>query len=217
MLAAGGIAAALGTLAGVLGAELAAGDAFAAALSHDTQAPIIFDAQSAEVDLKTNTSVFKKVRIAQGNLVVTADSGQATRHTSALNFDDNVWEFHGNVKITMDDGQLNSDDAQITFANKLLTAAVANGKPATFEQHLAKTGKLAEGKADSIDYDVRRGTVRLSKNAWLSDGQNEMRGEMLKYNVSARTVIADAAEQGAQRVHIIITPPPKSGPASPTP
>jgi lipopolysaccharide export system protein LptA len=42
----------------------------------------------------------------------------------------------------------------------------------------------------------------------LSDGQNEIRGESLKYNVRAQSVAAEAAEQGSQRVHIIITPPP---------
>jgi lipopolysaccharide transport protein LptA len=85
---------------------------------------------------------------------------------------------------------------------------VANGKPAQFEQRIAKTGKLAQGHADTIDYDAARGIVRLVKNAWISDGQNEIRGESLKYNVLAQSIIADAAEQNSQRVHIIITPPP---------
>jgi lipopolysaccharide export system protein LptA len=121
------------------------------------------------------------------------------------------------VRITMDQGQLTSDDAQITFINKVLTKAVATGKPAAFEQKVAKTGKVAQGKADSIEYDVSNGVVRLSKNAFLSDGQNEIRGEMLKYNVAAQSVVAEAAEQGSQRVHIIITPPPKAPSPTKTP
>ena len=48
--------------------------------------------------------------------------------------------------------------------------------------------------------------MRLTKNAWLSDGENEVRGESLKYNVLAQSIIADAADQNSQRVHIIITP-----------
>jgi lipopolysaccharide transport protein LptA len=64
------------------------------------------------------------------------------------------------------------------------------------------------GHADTIDYDADKGIVRLTKNAWLSDGQDEVRGESLKYNVVAQTIVADAAEQGSQRVHIIIAPPP---------
>ena len=178
-----------------------------AAAARDPQLPILLDAQSTEVDLRTNTAVFNKVRISQGNMAITADQGHASQ-TTALDFDNNLWVFRGNVKITMDQGLLTSDEAQITFVNKVLTRAVANGKPAEFEQIVAKTGKLAKGRADLIDYDVSNGVVRLSKDAYLSDGQNEIRGESLKYNVRAQSVAAEAADQGSQRVHIIITPPP---------
>src|ERR1700677_1491533 len=173
-----------------------------------TAGPITLDAQSSELDLKTNNVYFRKVRIAQGANSVTADQGQATREALGGNFDNSLWTFRGNVKITMDQGQLTSDDAQVSFIKKLLAKAVANGKPAQFQQRIEKTGKVALGHADTIDYDASKGVVRLTKNAWLSDGQNEVRGEMLKYNVVAQTIVADAAEQGSQRVHIIITPPP---------
>jgi lipopolysaccharide export system protein LptA len=169
-------------------------------------APIVLDAQSSELDLKNNNVFFRKVRIAQGNMSVTADQGQASRE--ALGFDNSVWIFRGNVKINMDQGQLSADDAQVSFIKKLLAKAVANGKPAQFQQRIEKTGKTALGHADSIDYDASKGIVRLTKDAWLSDGQNEVRGESLKYNVVAQTIVADAAEQNSQRVHIIITPPP---------
>lgn len=172
------------------------------------QETIALDAQSSELDLRNNNVVFRKVRIAQGTMSVSADQGQATRQASGLNFDNSLWVFRGNVKITMDQGQLTADDAEINFAKKLLAKAVANGKPAQFEQRIAKTGKTAQGRADTIDYDATKGIVRLTKNAWLSDGQNEIRGESLKYNVLAQSILAEAAEQGSQRVHIIITPPP---------
>jgi lipopolysaccharide export system protein LptA len=169
---------------------------------------IALDAQSSELDLKSNNVFFRKVRIAQGAMSVSADQGQATREALGANFDNSLWVFRGNVKITMDQGQLTADDAQINFGKKLLSKAVANGKPAQFEQRIEKTGKIAKGHADTIDYDATKGVVRLITNAWLSDGQNEVRGESLKYNVLAQSIVADAAEQGSQRVHIIITPPP---------
>jgi lipopolysaccharide transport protein LptA len=168
------------------------------------QQTITLDAQSSELDAKNNNLLFRKVRIAQGTMAVTADQAQAT----GLDFDNSHWVFRGNVKITMDQGQLSSDEAEITFAKKLLAKALVNGKPAVFEQHIAKTGKVAKGHADTIDYDVAKGLVHFSKNAWLSDGDREILGESLKYNVLAQTIIAEASEQGSQRVHIIITPPP---------
>ncbi len=146
-----------------------------------TAGPINLDAQSSELDLKTNNVFFRKVRIAQGANSVTADQGQATREAlSGQGFDNSLWVFRGNVKITMEGGQLTADEAQINFAKKLLSKAVAHGKPAEFEQRIEKTGKIAHGHADNIDYDAAKGLVRLTKNAWLSDGQNEVRGESLE-------------------------------------
>jgi lipopolysaccharide export system protein LptA len=186
-----------------------------AATPRDPQQPILLDAQSTEVDLRTNSAVFNKVRISQGNMTITADQGHATQTNTALNFDNNLWVFRGNVKITMDQGVLSSDEAQITFVNKALTRAVATGKPATFEDFIPKTGRTAKGKAGTVDYDASSGVVHFSQDAYLSDGQNEIRGESLRYNVGAQSISADAAEQGAKRVHIIITPPPpKSQPAA---
>jgi lipopolysaccharide transport protein LptA len=177
--------------------------AFPALAAHVEQQAIKIEAQSSEMDFKNNNLIYRKVRISQGNTSVAADQAQG----SGLNFDNSHWVFRGNVKIAMDQGQLSSDEADITFANKLLSKAVVNGKPAAFEQRMAKTGKLAQGHADSIDYDVIKGVVHFSKNAWLSDGQNEIRGESLKYNILAQSVAAEASEQGSQRVHIVITPP----------
>jgi lipopolysaccharide transport protein LptA len=171
--------------------------------AHVEQQSISLDAQSSELDYKNNNLLFRKVRIAQGNMAVSADLAQAT----GLDFENSRWVFRGNVKITMDKGLLTSDEAEITFSKKLLAKALVNGKPAAFEQRIAKTGKLAQGRANTIDYDVAKGVVHLSKSAWLSDGQNEIRGESLRYNVLAQNIVAEASEQGSQRVHIIITPP----------
>ena len=194
----------IAALLAVAGLALPAAHALAA--SPAAGGPIALDAQSSELDLKTNNVYFRKVRIAQGPNSVTADQGQATREALGGNFDNSLWVFRGNVRITMEGGQLTADEAQIDFVKKLLSKAVAHGKPAEFEQRLEKTGKIAHGHADDIDYDATKGVVRLTKNAWLSDGQNEVRGESLKYNVLAQSIIADAADQNSQRVHIIITP-----------
>src|SRR3984957_15241942 len=65
--------------------------------------PINLDAQSSELDLRTNNVYFRKVRIAQGANSVTADQGQATREAlSDKGFDSSLWVFRGNVKITME-------------------------------------------------------------------------------------------------------------------
>jgi lipopolysaccharide transport protein LptA len=168
---------------------------------------ISLDAASSELDLRTNNVYFRKVRISQGPMSVTADQAQTTQE-GVGNFENGLMTFHSNVKITTEDGQLLADEAQIHFVKRLLARAVAHGKPAEFQERVEKTGKVVHGHADDIDYDAAKGVIVLSKNAWLSDGQNEVRHDSLKYDMQAQRIIADPGEQGSQRVHIIITPPP---------
>jgi lipopolysaccharide export system protein LptA len=174
------------------------------------QGPIDVSAQFEEIDGKNKTVFLRKVRIAQGNMTLTADQGQANGTRAENAFDDNVWVFRGAVKVTMDQGVLNSDEARVTFSNKVLSSAVVTGKPATFQQKIAKTDKIAHGHADTIDYDVTKGIIRLTKDAFLDNGQYEVHGESLKYDIAKQVSSAEGGEQGSQRVHIIITPPPKA-------
>ena len=174
--------------------------------------PIDFTAQSSEIDYKNSFTSFKKVLITQGNLSISADQGQVKG--TGVNFQESHWVFRGTVKITVPQGMLNSDEAQVFFNNNQLAKATANGKPATFQQKISKADKIVNGHSDSIDYDASLGLVHLTTDAYLSDGQNEIRGQSLKYNVIAQSLIADAPEQQGQRVHIIITPPPPKTPAS---
>src|ERR1700722_10072771 len=190
----------------------------AAAVARDRQADILLDSQSVSIDLKTNSAVFTKIRISQGGMSITADQGQANEQRSTdLYFENNVWNFRGNVKITVEQGQLFSDDAQITFVNNVLSKAVVNGKPASFEQTVTKTGKPAKGHAETIDYDAAKHLVRFLKNAYVTNGDHEILGQSVKYDILAQKVIADEAEQNSQRIHIVITPPPKTAPPKTNP
>jgi lipopolysaccharide export system protein LptA len=194
-----------------------------AAPPKSSQEPIDVTAQFEEVDGKNKTVFLRKVRIAQANMTLTADQGQVNGTGVENAFDNSIWVFKGSVRVTMDQGVLNSDEARVTFANKLLSYAVATGKPATFQQRIPKTDKDAKGHADIIEYDVTKGIVRFTHDAYLDNGQYEVHGESLKYDVAKQVSSAEASEQGSQRVHIVITPPPKSPapaktpPANPTP
>ena len=156
---------------------------------------------------------------------ITADQGQASQQRSAdMYFENNVWNFRGNVKITVEQGQLFSDDAQITFVNNELSKAVVNGKPASFEQTMTKNGKPAKGHANTIDYDATKHLVQFLKDAYLTNSQShEMTGQALKYDIVGQKVFAEEAEQNSQRVRIVITPPPpktappKTPPPNPKP
>src|SRR5271170_6204603 len=147
--------------------------------------PIKLDAASSEVDYKTNTVVFKDVIISQGTMRVQADHARAT----GLNFANSKWTFEGNVRINAEEhGNLRSDSAVVEFKDNHILRATVIGKPAEFEQKRAASERMARGHADKIVYEVGEGTVRLADDAWLSDGQSEISGPLLVYDIRAQSV-----------------------------
>jgi lipopolysaccharide transport protein LptA len=163
--------------------------------------PINLDAASSEVDYKTNTVVFKDVVISQCAMRVAAEHARAT----GLNFANSRWTFDGNVKIDAEErGSIRSDAAVVEFKDNHIARATVTGKPAEFQQQ--HEGVLARGHADEIVYDVNEQTVRLSKDAWLSDGQGEMKGPLLVYNIRAQTIKAEQVPGDSGRIHITIDP-----------
>ncbi|HEY1873108.1 MAG TPA: lipopolysaccharide transport periplasmic protein LptA [Steroidobacteraceae bacterium] len=174
------------------------------------QLPVTVDAASSEVDYRTNTVVFSQVVISQGAMRVQADHA----HASGLNFANSRWTFEGHVRIDAEPrGSLRADQAVVEFRDNRILRATANGKPAQFEQPRADSQQMARGHANEIVYDVNEGTVRLSEDAWLSDGTNEISGPLLVYNIRAQRVQAATQSGTDQRVHIVIQP--QSAPAAP--
>ena len=163
------------------GALLAlASETLAAAPPDLSGLPVSVDAASSEVDYKTNTVVFKNVVISQGAMRVQAERARAT----GLNFANSRWNFEGNVRIDAEErGNLRSDQAVVEFRDNHIARATITGKPAEFEQKRANSAQIARGHADEILYNVSDGTVRLTDDAWLSDGQNEISGPLLVYNI----------------------------------
>lgn len=169
--------------------------------------PVSLDAASSEIDARTNALVFRNVVISQGDMRVQAEHAHAT----GLNFANSRWNFEGNVRIDAEQrGSLHSDQAVVEFKDNHIARATITGKPAEFEQRRANSEAIARGHADEILYDVNDGTVRLTDEAWLSDGQNEISGPLLVYNIREQRVQAAAAPGAAagsdQRVHISIAP-----------
>jgi len=177
-----------------------------------SQQPIDLQAASSDFDYKNNTLLFRRVQITQGQMQVMAQEASAT----GLNFENSEWRFQGQVQILVPDGKLESSTAQVTFRNNEIVRAVIKGAPASFEQKLKETDQLARGKAETIEYDVQASTVRLTGQAWLSDGQNEIRGNTLIYDVGKQRVVANPNETDPGGVHITINPKnPPQAPAAP--
>jgi lipopolysaccharide export system protein LptA len=174
----------------------------AAAAPLDSRAPINLEAASSDFDYRNNTLLFRRVKITQGPLTVEAQEANAT----GLEFVNSQWTLRGQVRITLPDGKLTADTATVSFKDNQIVRAQVRGAPAEFEQRLERTGQLARGRAESIEYDVRKDTVQLAGDAWLSDGQNEIRGRTLIYDIGRQRVAANPGETEPGGVRITINP-----------
>jgi lipopolysaccharide transport protein LptA len=164
--------------------------------------PIQVEARSSDFDYQNGVLKFDAVTITQGQIRITAESAVA----SGLDFEDSSWEFSGSVRMSMPESAIASDTARVRFAAGEIQNASVTGSPATFEQ--TRKDEQAEGRANRIDYDLKRGTVELAGDAWLSDGKTEITGETLVYSTASQRVVSK------QQVLITIQPgePPADAP-----
>ncbi|HXS28959.1 MAG TPA: lipopolysaccharide transport periplasmic protein LptA [Steroidobacteraceae bacterium] len=164
--------------------------------------PISLDADSGDINYRTHEATLKKVEISQGDLRVTADRADV----SGIDSDDSRWIFTGNVHITSEQlGMLQSDKATVQFHDNRLDTALVSGNPAEFEQTSSKSGVLARGHADSIEYTASMDTVRLTGSARLQYGETTTTAPVVVYNLRERKLQFAGAASGS-RVHIIATP-----------
>jgi lipopolysaccharide transport protein LptA len=182
----------------------AAGAAAAAtpSLPTPTKEPIDLVAASSDFDYKQNRLHFQQVRITQGPMQVEAREASAT----GLNFENTEWTFTGDVRVTVPDGKLTASSAVVTFRDKEIASAVIRGSPAEFEQKLKDSTQVARGRAKTIEYDVKDGTVKLTDAAWLTDGDNVIQGDTLIYDVGRQRVAANPGGTVPGGVHITINP-----------
>jgi lipopolysaccharide transport protein LptA len=165
--------------------------ACAAAVAQDRgELPIELKAEGGlHFDSQKGVVEYNGVTITQGQIRITADRAVTTAATTGGGFEDSHWQFSGTVRISMPESALASDTAQVRFSGGEVASAVVTGAPATFEQQ--REGKKSEGRANRIDYDLERGTVEFTGDAWLKDARTEVTSETLVYSTVTQRVISD--------------------------
>ncbi len=156
----------------------------AAGAQERTDLPIQLKASSLDFDSQKGVVEYGAVTITQGGIRITADRAV----TTGVDFDDSKWQFSGTVRIATPESALASDTAEVRFAGGEIQSAAITGGPATFEQK--RNEDLAQGRARRIDYDLKRGTVELAGDAWLTDGKTEITGEKLVYSTANQRVVS---------------------------
>jgi lipopolysaccharide transport protein LptA len=169
-----------------------------------TDLPIQLKASSLDFDSQKGVVEYGAVLITQGEIRISADRAV----TTGVDFDDSKWQFSGAVRITTPESEIASDTAEVKFAGGEIQSAAVAGGPATFEQK--RDEDLAQGRARRIDYDLKRGTVELAGDAWLSDGKTEITGEKLVYSTVNQRVVS-------QEQVLITIQPGEAAPEQPNP
>jgi len=183
----------------------------AATTSPASLKPMIVTAAFSHIDYQTSTATFKDVTVVQGDTRLTAERAQAT----GLSFNDSRWTFGGNVVINVQPrGTLRSDRAVVQIGDNRITVVTITGHPALFEQQHSNSPGVVHGQADTIVYEANEDTARLTGNAWLSDGHNEISAPVIVYNFPEETMQARSGG-GDRSVHIEAQGLPR-GAAAPT-
>lgn len=177
---------------------------FAVAKADDSRpAEISYDASQMDADGKTHVMHLKDVTITYGSMTVRADRALAT----AGDFKNSRWTLNGNVRINAEPrGNLHSDEAIVEFQDNQLLRATATGSPAEFDQKRADSNIITHGKANEIVYEVGEGTVRLTSDAYISDGQNDISGPLLVYSLRDEKLQATTSPGTGERIRVTILP-----------
>ena len=131
---------------------------------------IELEGDNLDGDLRKNITELKNVVITGCDARIEAELARVSK----LDFEDSRWTFEGNVRIRMEaqQGSLVRTRRSSNFRNNQIQRVTITGKPAEFEQRRTDSGATARGRAGEIVYELDAGTVQLSDDAWLSDGEH---------------------------------------------
>ena len=170
-----------------------------------TKLPITIDAESTDYSGEESILTFNKLNLSQGNISITADSGQANK----LDFENSVWQFNGNVKIILSDGEINAESTYLEFKGHQIKIATIRGVSEDQARlTLQRQDKLSvtTATADRIDYDFDAGMIDFSGRVSIVEDGNQISSSYLVYNIKKQTIQAQSKSQNDPKVKITFTP-----------
>ncbi len=175
---------------------------------------IQLEAEATEIDRQNDRLIFYDIRVSQGPLSIRANRAEG----AGLEFNDSDWLFTGDVQIVDVATRIEAERATLRFVGHRLRRATLTGAPVSFahEQSDDANGSVEQsdserpttvGRANEIVYDFDNQQLRLSGDAWLSEGTNKIASGSIVYDMAGQTVSANGNGDKDDRVHITITPP----------
>lgn len=126
--------------------------------------------------------------------------------------------YEGSVAFAQGTLSLAADRIEIHQDERGMAWGVATGRPARFHQKMEGRDEYLEARALRIEYDTRNETMKLTGDAYVRQGNDELRGGLIVYDIRSERYQAEGATEagGTGRVRAVIRPRTSGGaPAQP--
>jgi len=131
---------------------------------------------------------FEDVSLKKNDLNINSDGASITD----LNNETTVFTFLGNVEIISEIVIIKCDKAVLEFKDNELKNAKFTGELSSFQQFDNERELIASGAAEVFKYDHITNILKMETNAWVNNGNNEVSGNLITYNLVKRNIIADS-------------------------
>ncbi|MBT8136890.1 MAG: hypothetical protein KJO54_07745 [Gammaproteobacteria bacterium] len=166
------------------------------------------NANTSQLDFANSTWVFS------GDVKIFGQGAEVTAERAEMKFADHRLQratITGTPAVLSLDNEatvrVDASEAVVTFADDDLSSVTLSGTPARFEHSIVNPATtITRGSAGRLIYNLDAATITLANDAWVSQGENEIRGEEITYDIVAQRIVAGGEDQG-DRVRITITPP----------
>ncbi len=181
---------------------------------------------SGDVEYRRDKVILSDLVLYQGGSPLLVRAKRA--ETPSIDTADSTWILSGGVRARLAQGELAADNATVHFESSNLTAAMFDGKPATFEENGAPAAagnsggattalSSVKGSANTIEYDnATGGEVRLRGDVHLFDGCKDIHGDGFVYNLVQKSLKSLEPVAGASRERVRGTFQQKCKPTAPT-
>ena len=165
---------------------------------------------AGDVEYRRDKVILNDLVLYQGGSPLLVRARRA--ETASTDTADSTWNLSGGVTSRLAQGQLVADNATVHFESSNMTAALFDGKPATFDENGPPAGAAnsanaplgnVRGSAHTIEYDnVAGGEVRLRGDVQLFDGCKDIHGDGFVYNLAQKSLKSLEPVAGASRERV---------------
>ncbi|WP_082354005.1 lipopolysaccharide transport periplasmic protein LptA [Marinagarivorans algicola] len=135
------------------------------------------------------------------NQPITIDANTAERDELA-----GTTTYAGNVEMAQGSMRINADKIVIYNTKDKVTKIIARGKPAAYQQKPNDTEGKVVARANILEYQIDKETLRLLEGASLQQEGTSLSGNTIEYDVRRSVVKAGSDAKQNQRVRMVIPP-----------